>query len=420
MKTLKFNLLLLILILSFGKLGHTQIWYAIESGTSANLYSVDFIDGTGIIVGASGTVLKMTDGGNSWDLINTGYSNDFNAVRLIDNDRVIIGGDGGLILHSADGGTTWEVIQQSGQDYDIYGLDIDRASGHGIAGGSGNTLIWTNDFGMNWTYIEGGYMSSYYCACMANADFGAVAGSNSIFQPLIGYTMDGGQSFNGQSFYPTFGGTGYEGNARDCYFFDSNNGFFVGALWDGYGFLTKEINWGTQFWNAISFEHPVNAIAFRNINKGVVVGGNNNNITLIAETNDGGNTWFNAFVEGTDKTMYDVIFLENGGFAVGQNGEILQRDVMPGITEENSAGKITTQPNPALGFATIHIGLQSSQQVEIVLYDLAGRALKNVFSGTLPAGSTSMEISVDKFPAGVYYLKLQSRDFSATEKLLVK
>lgn len=419
MKPMKIKLLLLIFTLSFGKFGHTQIWYAIESGTSANLYSVDFFDGgTGIVVGASGTVLKTTDGGGSWDLINTGYSNDFNAVRLIDSDRAIIGGDGGLILHSADGGTTWEVVQQSGQDYDIYGLDIDRVSGHGIAGGSGNTLIWTNNFGLSWTYIEGGYMSSYYCACMANADFGAVAGSNSIFQPLIGYTMDGGQSFTGQSFYPTFGGTGYEGNARDCYFFDSENGFFVGALWDGQGFLTKEINWGTQFWDAIAFDHPIYAVSFLNQDKGVVAGGDNN-IPLIAETNDGGYTWENAEVLGNGRTMNDVVLLEYTGYAVGQNGEILQRDVMPSITEENSTGNITIRPNPALDFATIHISLQSSQTVEIVLYDLAGRALQNIFSGTLPTAFTSIEMNVDNLPAGMYYFKLQGRDFSGTEKFVV-
>jgi len=422
MKTLLYKLFMLFLIFSFECNSHAQSsWFALESGTSANLNSVDFIDGgTGIVVGASGTVLKTTDGGGSWDLINTGYSNDFNAVRIIDNDRVVIAGDGGLILHSADGGTTWEVIQQSGQDYDIYGLDIDRASGHGIAGGSGNTLIWTNNFGQNWTYIEGGYMSNYYCACMANADFGAVAGSNSIFQPLIGYTMNGGQSFNGQSFYPTFGGTGYEGNARDCYFFDSDNGFFVGALWDGQGFITKEINWGTLFWDAIAFTHPVYGISFSGEYNGVVVGGNDSFNTMIAETNDGGLTWLYATIQGTGQTMKDVVLTENAGYAVGQNGEILQRDVMPGITEENSAGKITTQPNPALSFATIHISLQSSQQVEIVLYDLAGRALKNIFSGTLPAGSTSIDINIDNLSAGLCYLKLQGRDFSATEKLLVK
>lgn len=416
---MNFYLLILIFILSFGKLGYTQIWFVIESGTSANLYSVDLIDGTGIIVGASGTVLKTTDGGGSWDLINAGYSNDFNAVRLIDNDRIIIGGDGGLILHSADGGTTWEVVQQSGQDYDIYGLDIDRASGHGIAGGSGNTIIWTNNFGLNWTYIEGGYMSNYYCACMANADFGTVAGSNSIFQPLTTYTMNGGQSFTGQSFYPTFGGTGYEGLARDCYFFGSNNGFIVGALWDGNGFLTKEINWGTQFWDAISFDHPIYAISFLNQNNGVVAGGNNN-ITVIAETSDGGNSWTYADVVGNGNTMNDVIFLGYNGFAVGQNGEILQRAFLPGITEENSAGKITIQPNPVLDFATIHISLQSSQPIEIALYDLAGRVLKNVFSGTLPAGSTSMEMIVDHLPAGLYYLKLHGGDFSVTERVVVR
>lgn len=420
MKPMKIKLLLLLFTLSFGKFGYTQPWFSIESGTSANLYSVDLIDtGIAIIVGASGTVLKMAEGGNSWDLINTGYSSDFNAVRMIDNDRIIIGGDGGLILHSADGGTNWEVAQSAGQDYDIYGLDIDRVSGHGIAGGSGNTIIWTNDFGLSWTYIEGGYMSSYYCACMANADFGAVAGSNSIFQPLIGYTMDGGQSFNGQSFYPTFGGTGNEGNARDCYFFDSDNGFFVGALWDGQGFLTKDINWGAQFWDAISFDHPIFAVSFRNQDIGVVAGGNNN-IPLIAETNDGGYSWDYAEVTGNSKTLYDIIFVGYTGYAVGQSGEILRRDYMPGITEENSSGKITIRPNPASDFATIHISLQSSQPVEIVLYDLAGRVLQNVFSGTLPAGSTSIEMNIDNLPAGLYYLKMQGREFSANEKVVVR
>ncbi|MFP4470123.1 MAG: YCF48-related protein [Bacteroidales bacterium] len=302
-------------------------WQSQTSGVMFDLQAVDFItEEEGIAVGMMGTVLRTTDGGETWNIVDLGIDNWFNDVQFIDQDRVIIGGDQGIVLYSNDGGDNWDIVQESGQGYNIYGLSVDPVSGHGIAGGSGNTIIWTEDFGLTWEYIEGGFMNNYYCAHMPNGDFGTVIGRNAVFQPLAGYTMDGGQTWDGQPYYPTVNNVGYESTTQACYFFDENNGYTVGTVWNGDGFLTTAPNWNSQQWNAIMFEGAMLfGIDFLDASYGVVVGGDYNITTSIFETYDGGTNWEAATVQSDGNTMLDVALVGNTGYAVGTFGEIIKK-----------------------------------------------------------------------------------------------
>jgi hypothetical protein len=67
-----------------------------------------FIDNaTGWISGASGTILKTTDGGNSWNLQATGTNFALFSVDFIDADKGWASGPLGTLLHTTDGGNNW-------------------------------------------------------------------------------------------------------------------------------------------------------------------------------------------------------------------------------------------------------------------------------------------------------------------------
>lgn len=414
MKNLSFYLLIPLLLCALQIAGQSN-WVALDSGTTLDLNAVDFIDAnTGITVGANGTILKTEDGGGLWTPVTSGITNTLHDVRYLDAGNVITGGDQGIILRSSDGGENWDIVQQSGQDYNIYGLDTDSESGHCIAGGSGNTIIWSDDFGMTWTYIEGGYMNNYHCACMANADFGGVAGGNSIFQSLIGYTTNGGQSFSGQSFYPTFNNVGFESTSFGCHFFDSQQGFIVGALWDGQGFLTSGLDWGNQFWDAVAFDYPLLAVHFRDMLNGVVAGGNLMSTALIAETDDGGLTWQNATIQGNGQTLLDVVLIGSTGYAVGMSGEILKREVTTVAEQYLLPEKfVSVTPNPARNLVKM-AAFGNRNKVNYTIMDIHGKIIEQSnFNGQ------EMLLNVGNFKSGLYMIRFTADGEIFTSRLVI-
>jgi len=61
----------------------------------------------GWVVGNLGTILKTTDGGNTWIPKTSDTFVDLEGVYFIDSNLGWIVGEGGLILATSDGGNTW-------------------------------------------------------------------------------------------------------------------------------------------------------------------------------------------------------------------------------------------------------------------------------------------------------------------------
>lgn len=424
MKKITLTSLLLFALISYSNTILCQAtWKLKETEFMFDLKAVDFTnENTGIVVGMMGLIMKTTDGGDSWTTIDLGISNGLNDVQFIDENRVIIGGDQGVILYSTDGGDNWDVVQESGLDYDLNGIAVDPESGHGIAGGSGNTILWSEDWGLSWTYIEGGFMNAYNSACMAGGDFGAVFGKNAIFQPLAGYTLDGGQNWDGQPYYPTHNNTGYEATAYDCYFFSSNKGFTVGSTFLGDGFITTSVDWNDQYWDALIFP----GVYFFGINfldgfSGVVVGGDFNGTTYIYETIDGGLNWEPATVEGNGNAMLDVVLVGNTGYAVGSFGELLKKDIQTNLPRhEVNPVKIYNYPNPSKDRTEIVFELTDPQHIDISLFDMSGKLVRRLYDANANAGTHAITLITSGLPGGVYQYTLKGDNILSTQKLIVE
>jgi photosystem II stability/assembly factor-like uncharacterized protein len=106
MKTLSQTLFFILLV--------TQICFAqwfwqnpLPQGNT--LRSVKFISSeVGWAVGDVGTILKTTDGGNSWTFQSSGTTNWLWGVSFTDLNNGTAVGDGGIILRTTNGGTTWD------------------------------------------------------------------------------------------------------------------------------------------------------------------------------------------------------------------------------------------------------------------------------------------------------------------------
>jgi len=159
-KLLKYCVIIFITI--FPSLVHAQ-WVIKSSGTSNGLKSIYFVnESKGFAVGMFGTVLRTTDGGDSWTNI---YIADEYLYQIIFTDQLHgwIGGNR-IILATTVGGQTWSQIYL-GSSYPEYTEKIvSLNSTEGWLAGPSSILadylfMHTTDGGLSWEYVPQPYFT---------------------------------------------------------------------------------------------------------------------------------------------------------------------------------------------------------------------------------------------------------------------
>ncbi|HMQ69772.1 MAG TPA: YCF48-related protein, partial [Ignavibacteria bacterium] len=138
-------------------------WYWLNPlPTGNNLTNTCFTDGnTGWAVGFSGTIIKTTDGGNSWISQTSGVSHHLYSVCFTNSSTgwavgLGFGQKGGIILNTKNGGTNWITQLNTGSDWlnSVYFPNNFTNSNTGWAvglGPSGGIIYKTTNEGANWT-----------------------------------------------------------------------------------------------------------------------------------------------------------------------------------------------------------------------------------------------------------------------------
>jgi len=131
-------------------------WRLVTESSYSSLNGVFLLnENLGWIAGSSGTILKTTDGGKTWErptnlpeLTNTMYS-----VFFINENLGFAGGSHDLLLKSTDGGDSWSEITFSSVDGDLRGIYFANENEGWILSGtsSGGQISYTSDGGANWT-----------------------------------------------------------------------------------------------------------------------------------------------------------------------------------------------------------------------------------------------------------------------------
>jgi photosystem II stability/assembly factor-like uncharacterized protein len=128
-------------------------WNICEIDILTDLLDVHFsTESTGFVVGEDGLILKTTNGGGSWIKLDNEFSNNLNRVKFCNEETGWSIGEKGLILHTTDGGTTW-LRQLSVSDDDLFGIDI-IGQQKVIIVGDNNTILLTENDGADWELIE--------------------------------------------------------------------------------------------------------------------------------------------------------------------------------------------------------------------------------------------------------------------------
>src|SRR5947207_9786242 len=114
-----------------------------------NLRGASFVDAnTGTVVGEYGTIVRTTDGGNSWTIQASGTTQTLWAVSFTDVTNGTAVGEGGTILRTTDGGDHW-ASQPSGTTLQLRGVWFSD-SNNGAAVGDSGTILRTTEGGNSW------------------------------------------------------------------------------------------------------------------------------------------------------------------------------------------------------------------------------------------------------------------------------
>jgi len=306
---------LLILLMPFGVSAQTP-WTSVTSGTNSHLLSVHFPDeNTGFAVGTNGTILKTTDGGNTWSAPLPSQATDaFYSVFFTDVLNGFAVGDNNLIRQTTDGGDTWNVVTSPAFAYFRVVWFLDAQTGF-IAGGfpDQDVMLKTTDGGITWNLLPPtGNTQTIYGIYFTDANTGYA----SDFNGNILRTFDGGASWAIQNVAG--------GQLNSIVFTDSNTGYVVGRD----GVILKTTDAGSSWFGLGSgTNYFLSDIKFRDASTGFAVGGDvTGNIGIILKTTDGGNTWTQeTFDTGTTSRQYRL-FLPSANTAIscGLDGTIFK------------------------------------------------------------------------------------------------
>ena len=272
---------------------------------------------------SSSDLLKSTDGGITWTIQLSNYSNGITELDFLNTNSGCAVGFAGLIITTQNGGAAW-IDQTTRLNLVLNKVDFPSLGmGYTIGRmGSGYTatsfVLKSADSGENWEVSDSLANSWFLDLHFINEQKGWVVGVN--FEDTSGFiihTQDGGYSWTIQYSYPNNGFT-------SIYFTDELNGW--ASLYSGANLL-HTTNGGIS-WNLKPTGHTYQPeeIFFIYSAIGWVIGHTSSPLTAkIIKTTDSGFTWQDVSPQNTYDWLYDIDFIsEQTGWIVGEHGKVFE------------------------------------------------------------------------------------------------
>ncbi|MFQ5583542.1 MAG: YCF48-related protein, partial [Calditrichia bacterium] len=300
--------------------------WVLQTTVGVDLYGIYFFNTYfGYAVGANGTIYRTSDGGLTWELLNSGVTVIIHQIIIGDLNTAWAVCDGGLILQTTDGGATWEIIN-IGIGIDLLGITFVQGQGYIVgAGGIAYTFhstIVTGDpafsafpgslsfgnVGIGHAYSLVVTVSNYSTAQLTISSVNSTNGDYSISPPSANIPPLGSSDFI-ITFTPSSAGL-KSGNIEFTHNASGSPGIVPVS---GTGVETSltftEINIGT-------IEHLRGASFYSSTHGGVAGSGGK-----VFVTSDGGTTWIPG-ITGITTELFGIRFIGSVAYIIGANGVI--------------------------------------------------------------------------------------------------
>jgi hypothetical protein len=448
-------------------------WTPQTVGTSEYLLDVCFIDdNVGWAVGGGATILKTVDGGQNWvaQTAPVGVDPYFKGVCFADSLEGWVVGLSGTVIHTTDSGASWE-IQPTPTLFGLRWVDfVDNDTGWAV--GYGGTILHTDDGGGTWVDQRGNLPAANIRVW--NNVVATKPGTASSEQVMIcghmdctspdPYNLAPGADDNASGTAAAIeaarvmASSDFKRTIKFCAWSGEEQGLYGSGAYAAEARAAGDVINGVLNFDMIGYVN----IAPEDID----VIGNDASEWLVDLTIDCANAYvpglltlkmIDPTVSGSDHYMfwhagYDALLCiedENVPYpyyhtiydtlgnltmpfcsdvirmGVAALAELAEVDTTASVPPASPAGfAVSVWPNPSSGAASISFALSSAGPVEAGVYDAAGRLVKTVHSGSLPAGRQSLVWLGDDrhgsgVPAGIYFAKIRTAAGEGVSKVVV-
>jgi len=384
-------------------------WIEQFSGTTNNIYSISGINDQNLYAyGSNNTLLKTTNGGINWIILNLNFPYQNMRCYFIDLNTGWVSGRN--IYKTTNGGVNWvtQVINDSSYSINWFCF-INQYTGWATYSRnswppSGGIYITTNG-GINWQ-VQKSSADYYQCVQFINNQTGFIAGYASVYKTTnAGVVWSSNSGANGVRLSFSSADTGWITSSS------------VKKTTDG------GLNWVYQQSGSTGQYSGIKALTgllgFAICNSDII------------KTTNGGVNWEKIYTNSSclfnDMYFYDTLV----GWVVSNGGKIF-KTLNGGITgivnQESSLTKsillYQNYPNPfnsetKIKFDIINYHFNNRTKTTLVVFNVKGETVKTLINSLFKEGTYELTFDASALPSGVYFYQLKTENFSETKKLML-
>lgn len=398
-------------------------WILQTSGTVENLNEVMFQNSnTGYVCGTSGVIVKTTNSGSNWNLLNSSTSNELKSISInpVNNDYVVAVGKFSTLLLSTNAGSNWVNIPVTPIDYQrVRHADIFNVY---ICGNFGRVLHSTNA-GSNWNIRPiTGADTLFALACLNSTTVLAAGnGADKIYR-----TTNSGVNWQTVS-------TGMPSDKKinDILFIGSTTGYALTS----HRVLLKTVNGGLNWisYGQILASADIEAKRFfitGDIAYITLTRTDNNEAGIFANYQAGsGLLWYQQQANFITRGLISILFVNaNTGFAACNLGNIFKTTNSGGdpIGIQQISNHLPEKfellqnyPNPFNPVTNIQFSVPKGEFVKLIIYDALGKQIDLLVNSYLNPGIYNVDFNAANLNSGVYFYKISAGNFSQTKKMVL-
>jgi photosystem II stability/assembly factor-like uncharacterized protein len=392
-------------------------WTSRPSGTVRTLRAVAYSSPTtAVAVGDTGTILRSTDGGGTWQRVTSPAVDDLHGVAFHGATGIIVGFNG-MVLRSTNGGADWVKVTRPTTRF-LFAVGMSPIAS--VAVGEEGTLLHSTDDGATWAPSGAGVANAFMSVALwadtviAGAYAGAIANS-----------LSGGSTWGAQIM------GSFPNNAPAFYgvsFATSRTAIMVGALPGpgGGALILRTDNMGFTW---VRQNNPPVSTLRSIANLGTAAGYIAGDGGTILATPDTGNTWTEQ-QSGVTSNLNGIAFSDiDHGIVVGDSGVILQAapagvtgigdPSLRGASFPAGYGISQNYPNPFNPSTRIQFEIPAASLVSLKVFDVTGKEVASLVDGIQQSGRHEVTFDASALSSGTYFYRMAAAGRIATGRMIL-